>query len=41
MMVLELAVGHSRIYWLHLPIGVGLFGGLARQVGRLKTIANA
>jgi uncharacterized membrane protein YiaA len=37
MMVLELAVGHSRRFWLHLPIGVGIFGGLMRQVNRLDT----
>jgi len=41
MMFLELAVGHSRRFWLHLPIGVGIFGWLSRQVGRLKAIPNA
>jgi len=36
MMMLELAVGHSRRFWLHLPIGVGIFGWLTRQVARLR-----
>jgi hypothetical protein len=38
-MLLELAVGHSRIYWLHLPIGVGIFGGLARQLNWLDALS--
>ena len=29
MVVLEVRLGFSRVYWLHVPIGVGLFGGYA------------
>jgi hypothetical protein len=36
MMALELAVGHSRRYWLHLPIGVGIVGSLMRQAAKLR-----
>lgn len=31
LVILEAAVGFRRQYWLHVPIGVGLFGGLIRQ----------
>jgi hypothetical protein len=31
---LQVGLGHRKVFWLHVPIGVGLFGGLTRQVGR-------
>ena len=31
---LQIGLGYRRVYWLHIPIGVGLFGGLTRQVNR-------
>jgi hypothetical protein len=37
MVFLQTGLGHRRSYWLHVPIGVGLFGGLTRQAGRLDT----
>ena len=35
---LQIALGYRRLYWLHVPIGVGIFGGLTRQVSRLETL---
>jgi Na+/proline symporter len=35
---LQVGFGYSRRYWLHVPIGVGLFGGLMRQMSRLDTL---
>jgi hypothetical protein len=32
---LQVGFGHRRLYWLHVPIGVGIFGALTRQVNRL------
>jgi hypothetical protein len=32
MVALEVWLGYSRWYWLHVPVGVGMFGGLLRQV---------
>lgn len=32
---LQNGFGYNRQYWLHVPIGVGLFGGLIRQTSRL------
>ena len=37
MVFLQVGFGYRRWYWLHVPIGVGMFGGLARQVNRLDT----
>jgi hypothetical protein len=34
LMVLQLGLGYSRQYWLHVPIGVLLFGALMKQVDR-------
>jgi hypothetical protein len=34
---LQVGFGFRRLYWLHVPIGVGIFGGLTRQVNRLDT----
>ena len=36
---LQVGLGYRRSYWLHVPIGVGMFGGLTRQVSRLDTLA--
>ena len=35
---LQVGFGYRRLYWLHVPIGVGIFGGLTRQVNRLDTL---
>lgn len=35
---LQVGFGFRRLYWLHVPIGVGIFGGLTRQVNRLDTL---
>jgi hypothetical protein len=35
---LQVGLGYTRRHWLHVPIGVGLFGGLMRQVNRLDTV---
>ena len=34
---LQVGFGYRRLYWLHVPIGVGIFGALTRQVNRLGT----
>jgi hypothetical protein len=31
MEVLQMGAGYNKIFWAHLPLGVGLFGGLTRQ----------
>jgi hypothetical protein len=36
--LLQVGFGYARLYWLHVPIGVGIFGGLTRQVNRLDTL---
>ena len=38
---LQVAFGHQQRHWLHVPIGVGLFGGLLRQANRLDTLWRA
>src|SRR5262249_60846055 len=38
---LQVGLGYRKQYWLHVPIGVGLFGGLIRQAGRLDTLGQA
>jgi heme A synthase len=35
---LQVGLGYTRRHWLHVPIGVGLFGGLMRQMNRLDTL---
>ena len=35
---LQVGFGYQRWYWLHVPIGVGIFGGLMRQANRLETL---
>ena len=37
---LQLGLGYRRSFWLHVPIGVGIFGGLTRQVNRLDTLRS-
>ena len=36
MVFLQAGFGFRRLFWLHVPIGVGLFGGLIRQANRLN-----
>ena len=38
LVVLQFGLGRGKRYWLHVPIGVGLFGGLIRQSSRLDTL---
>lgn len=35
---LQVGLGYTKRYWLHVPIGVGIFGGLTRQVNKLDTL---
>ena len=39
--VLQVGAGYTRRYWLHVPLGVGLFGGLIRQTSRLDALWRA
>jgi hypothetical protein len=34
-LLVQVMLGHRQVYWLHVPLGVGLFGGLIRQAARL------
>lgn len=36
----ELAAGRSRVFWLHLPLGVAIFGGLLRHVIGLSSFTS-
>ena len=38
---LQAGFGYRKLYWLHVPIGVGLFGGLTRQAARLDSVCRA
>jgi hypothetical protein len=38
---LQVGLGYTKRYWLHVPIGVGLFGWLIRQTSRLDTLRSA
>jgi hypothetical protein len=38
---LQAGLGYRKLYWLHVPIGVGLFGGLTRQMSRAGHIVRA
>jgi len=40
-MFLQIGLGYSKRYWLHVPIGVGLFGGLIRQTARLRQLGTS
>ena len=35
---LQVGFGYRKLYWLHVPIGVGIFGGLTRQANRLHSL---
>lgn len=35
---LQVGLGYGKSYWLHVPIGVGIIGGLTRQLNRLDTL---
>ena len=34
LVLLQAGFGYRRWYWLHVPLGVGMFGGLTRQLTR-------
>jgi len=38
MVFLQLGLGYKKSFWLHVPIGVGIFGWLTYQVNRLNTL---
>lgn len=38
LLFLEVGFGYTKRYWLHLPIGVGIFGWLIRQKDRLDAL---
>ena len=38
---LQVGFGYNKRFWLHVPIGVGMLGGLTRLVNRLDTLRNA
>jgi len=40
MVLLQAGLGYSRRYWLHVPLGVGIFGWLTRQVNRLDRLRS-
>ncbi len=40
MLLVQVGLGYSKRYWLHVPIGVGLFGGLIRQLSRLDATSR-
>lgn len=37
---LEVGLGYKRLYWLHVPIGVGIFGWLMRLTIKLDTLSS-
>jgi hypothetical protein len=37
----QVGSGYRRVYWLHVPIGVGIVGGLTRQVRRLGSFQGS
>ena len=38
MVFLQVGFGYRKSFWLHVPIGVGIFGWLIRQVTMLDTL---
>ncbi len=38
--LLEMGLGHGKQYWLHLPLGVLIFGGLTWQVIGLDAVSR-
>jgi hypothetical protein len=39
--VLQVGFGYRSLYWLHVPIGVGIFGSLVLQLNRLQALRRA
>jgi hypothetical protein len=37
-LLLQVGLGYRKQYWLHVPIGVGMFGWLTRQASRLDAL---
>ena len=37
---LEVGLGYKRLYWLHVPIGIGIFGWLMRLTIKLDTLSS-
>ena len=37
-LLLQVGLGYRKQYWLHVPIGVGMFGWLTRQASRLDVL---
>jgi hypothetical protein len=37
---LQVGAGYGRLYWLHVPVGVGIFGGLTRHANRLDRLSR-
>jgi hypothetical protein len=35
--VAQIGLGYNDWHWLHVPMGVGIFGGLTRQLNRLHS----
>jgi hypothetical protein len=35
-MFVQTGLGFRQIFWLHVPVGVGMFAGLTRQLNRLE-----
>jgi hypothetical protein len=40
-MFVQLGLGYRRLFWLHVPIGVGIFGGLLRQMVTTRAAESA
>ena len=40
-MFVQVGLGYNKQYWLHVPIGVALFGGLVRQTFGLNNLERA
>jgi hypothetical protein len=40
MVLLQVGSGSRRLYWLHVPMGVGMFGGLTRQAHSLDAVVE-
>src|SRR5262249_57798692 len=38
---LQVGLGYTKQFWLHVPIGVGIFGGLIRQKSTVDTLWRA
>ena len=41
LVVLQMGAGHRKLYWLHVPIAFGLFGGLLRQTRQVDALRAA